>query len=36
MINAIEEIPKILVVLWGGYKAEATWMTDHIDLVKRY
>jgi hypothetical protein len=25
-----------LVILHGGNKVEATWMTDHIDLAKRY
>jgi hypothetical protein len=23
-------------MLHGGYKVEATWMTDHIDLAKRH
>jgi hypothetical protein len=25
-----------LVILHGGNKVEATWMTDHIDLAKRH
>jgi hypothetical protein len=28
------QFPKILVILDGGNKVEATWMTDHIDLAK--
>jgi hypothetical protein len=27
---------KILTTLIGGYKPDATWMTYHIDLAKRY
>jgi hypothetical protein len=30
------QFPKILVILHGGNKVEATWMTDHIDLANRY
>jgi hypothetical protein len=30
------QFPKILVILHGGNKVEATWMTDHIDLGKRH
>jgi hypothetical protein len=30
------QFPNILVILHGGNKVEATWMTDHIDLVKRH
>jgi hypothetical protein len=26
----LSQFPKILVTLYGGYKVEATWMTDHI------
>jgi hypothetical protein len=30
------QFPNILIILHGGNKVEATWMTDHIDLAKRY
>jgi hypothetical protein len=30
------QFPNILVILRGVNKVEATWMTDHIDLVKRH
>jgi hypothetical protein len=33
---SLSQLPKILVMLHGGYKVEATWMTDHIDLAKRH
>jgi hypothetical protein len=32
----LSQFPKILVMLHGGYKVEATWMTDHINLAKRH
>jgi hypothetical protein len=30
------QFPKMLAILHGGNKVEATWMTNHIDLAKRY
>jgi hypothetical protein len=30
------QFPKISVILHGGNKVEASWMTDHVDLAKRY
>jgi hypothetical protein len=30
------QFPKILVILHGRNKVEATWMTDHIDLENRH
>jgi hypothetical protein len=30
------QFPNILVILHGGNKVEATWMTDHIVLAKRH
>jgi hypothetical protein len=32
----LSQFPNILVILCGGNKVEATWMTDHIDLAKQY
>jgi hypothetical protein len=32
----LSQFLNILVILHGGNKVEATWMTDHIDIVKRY
>jgi hypothetical protein len=32
----LSQFPKILAILRGGYKVEATWMTDHIEHAKRY
>jgi hypothetical protein len=29
-------IPKILAILYRGYKIEANWMTDHINLAKEH
>jgi hypothetical protein len=28
------QLPKLLVILLGGNKVEATWMTDYRDLAK--
>jgi hypothetical protein len=36
MINALSQFPKILVMMPGGYKIEATWMTGHMYLARRY
>jgi hypothetical protein len=33
---SFSQFPNILVILYGGNKVEATWMTDHIDLAKRH
>jgi hypothetical protein len=33
---SFNQVPKILVILHGGNKVEAIWMTDHIDLAKRH
>jgi hypothetical protein len=32
----LSQFPEMLVILCGGNKVEATWMTDHIDLAKRH
>jgi hypothetical protein len=32
----LSQFPKMLVMLRGGNKVEATWMTDHIDLANRH
>jgi hypothetical protein len=32
----LSQLPKILAILRGGYKVEATWMIDHIERVKRH
>jgi hypothetical protein len=29
---SLSQFLKILVMLYGGYKVKATWMTDYIDL----
>jgi hypothetical protein len=34
LICFLNPFPKILVIMHGGNKVEATWMTDHIDLAK--
>jgi hypothetical protein len=30
------QFPKILVILHGKNKVEATWIADHIDLAKQH
>jgi hypothetical protein len=36
LLIPLSQFPNILGILHGGNKVEATWMTDHIDLAKRY
>jgi hypothetical protein len=33
LLIPFNQFPKILVILHGRNKVEATWMTDHIDLA---
>jgi hypothetical protein len=33
LLIPFSQFPNILVILLGGSKVEATWMTDHIDLA---
>jgi hypothetical protein len=32
----LSQLPKILAILRGGYKVEATWMIDHTERAKRH
>jgi hypothetical protein len=32
----LSQFPKILAILHGRYKVEATWMTDHIERAKQH
>jgi hypothetical protein len=32
MFNTPCKLPNILAMLHGGYKVEATWMINHIDI----
>jgi hypothetical protein len=36
LFDTMKPISKTLATLVGGYKLEAAWMIDNIDLVKRH
>jgi hypothetical protein len=36
LLISFSQFPNILVILHGENKVKATWMTNHIDLAKRY